>query len=198
MTRRRSFWIVQAREARVHAAIIAVVLWTMAVVTLMRPGPLDLFGNLKGGDFVHFYTLGHAAVARDAGVLYDGTALHARQAALVPASADAHYIPVYPPQTGLIFAPFTGEPYFWAAVAWAACVIGDLHSLRQGRMDGGCAGGAQRVAGGLRSRGLPAVLESRAARSNLCDAAHCIYRWRAGVHARASIRGRVVPWPAGR
>lgn len=123
MTRRRSFWIVQAREARVHAAIVAAVLWIMGVITLMRPGPADAFGNLKGGDFVHFYTLGHVAVAADAGVLYDGIALHARQAALVPASSDAHYIPVYPPQTGLIFAPFTGEPYLWAAVAWAACVL---------------------------------------------------------------------------
>jgi len=140
MTRRRSFWILQSREARVHAAIVASVLWIIAIVTLIRPGPVDAFGNLKAGDFVHFYTLGQVAAARDAPVLYDGIGLHARQAALVPASEDAHYVPVYPPQTALIFAPFAGETFLWAALAWAACVIavyilcgGGLDSREAGR-----------------------------------------------------------------
>ena len=123
MQRRRSFWIVQAREARVHAAIVAVVLWTMAVVTLIRPGPFDAFGNVKGGDFVHFYALGHVALSGDAGALYDKVALHDLQSALVPASATEHYDPAYPPQVALLFAPFARMPFFWAFLAWAAGII---------------------------------------------------------------------------
>ncbi|HVQ40758.1 MAG TPA: glycosyltransferase family 87 protein [Vicinamibacterales bacterium] len=123
MPRRRSFWIVQAREARVHAAIVAAVLWAIGVVTLLRPGPLDAFGNLKGGDFVHFYALGHVALARDAGGLYDRVALHDRQTALVPASRTEHYDPAYPPQVALLFAPFARAPFLWAFLAWAACIV---------------------------------------------------------------------------
>jgi hypothetical protein len=123
MPRRRSFWIVQPREARVHAAIVAAVLWIIGIVTLLRPGPLDAFGNLKGGDFVHFYALGHVALARDAGGLYDRVALHDRQTALVPASGTEHYDPAYPPQVALLFAPFARAPFLPAFLAWAGCII---------------------------------------------------------------------------
>ena len=123
MPRRRSFWIVQAREARVHAAIAAAVLWIIGVVTLLRPGPLDAFGNLKGGDFVHFYTLGHVALARESGALYDKVALHELQSGLVPASATEYYDPAYPPQVALLFAPIARLPFLWAFMAWAGCIV---------------------------------------------------------------------------
>ena len=113
-----------APEARVHASIVAGVLWTVAAASLLTPGSRDPFNTLKGGDFVHFYTLGDSALARSPSLLYDEAALHARQVALVPASANDRYIPVYPPHTGVLFAPFAALPYAWAFLAWSVCVAG--------------------------------------------------------------------------
>jgi hypothetical protein len=109
-----------SREARAHAAIVAVVLWALAAVLLLRPGPRDLFGTLKGADFVHFYTLGHLALRRDAPTLYDAAAQYVEQVRLVPASVGDQFVPIYPPQTALLFAPFALLSYPWGACLWAA------------------------------------------------------------------------------
>src|SRR5512141_794089 len=100
---RRSLWVMSSREAFVHAAMVAVVLWALAALMLVRPGPRDPFGTLKGADFVHFYTLGELARRGDAARLYDAAALYSEQLRLVPASAGDHFVPIYPPQTGLLF-----------------------------------------------------------------------------------------------
>jgi hypothetical protein len=117
---RQPLWAVSAKEARVHASILAAVLWGLAAVMLLRPGPLDGLGKVKGADFVHFYTLADAGLRGDSAILYDRAALHRRQTELVPASAGDEFVPIYPPQTALLMSPLARLPYGTAALAWAA------------------------------------------------------------------------------
>jgi alpha-1,2-mannosyltransferase len=118
--RSRPFWAVQYREARGHAMILAGVLWiAAAVLILSTPGYRDALGKLKGADFVHFYTLGRIALTGRAPALYDMAAQHQLQVRLVPASARDAFLPVYPPQTALLFAPFALFSYVVAALMWA-------------------------------------------------------------------------------
>ena len=111
---------VSLREARVHAAIFAIVGWAgVALSVLAGSGDRSIFGPMKWGDFVHFYTIGRIALERDVSVLYDAGRQHDRQAALVPESAPDYYVAPYPPQTAMLLAPLSGLPYHLAAVVWA-------------------------------------------------------------------------------
>src|SRR5687768_10581733 len=104
------------REARVHALIFAAVGWMgVGIFLLAGPGDRSVFGPMKWGDFVHFYTIGRIALDRDVTVLYDADLQHARQVGLVPASAPDLYVAPYPPQTAMLLAPFSRLPYHWAA-----------------------------------------------------------------------------------
>ncbi len=117
----RSLWAMRYREARGHAVILACLLWLAAAVIVgAGPGRRDLFGHLKGTDFVHFYTLGRIALHGPVAALYDGSAQHQLQSQWVPESESDSYVPVYPPQTALLFALFAWLPYGAGALAWAA------------------------------------------------------------------------------
>ena len=116
----RRFWSLTASEARAHARIAAVVLWVTALVILIGGTTYrDPFDQLKWTDFVHFYTLGHIARNGPVADLYNPQTQYQHQVAVVPASAPEHYLPVYPPQVALIFAPLGNLPYHVAAVLWA-------------------------------------------------------------------------------
>jgi hypothetical protein len=112
-------------QAKAHATIAAAICWlgVFAFVGL-GAGNRSIFGPLKWSDFVHFYTLGDIARTHDSSLLYDAAGQHARQAALVPASADDGFIPVYAPQTALLFAPLSQLPYFAAGLVWALVTMG--------------------------------------------------------------------------
>jgi hypothetical protein len=111
---------ISLREARVHAGIFAAVGWLGVTIFLVAgSGDRSVFGPMKWGDFIHFYTIGQIARERDVSLLYDTDRQHARQVELVPASAPDLYIPPYPPQTALLFAPFSLLTYHWAAMVWA-------------------------------------------------------------------------------
>lgn len=129
----RPFWALSAREARAHAFVACLALWIIAAwFVVAAPGPRDRFGQLKGSDFVHFHTIGRVAVERDAGLLYDAEALSARQLAHVPASRGDRYLPVYPPQVALFFAPIAVAPYATAAVLWALLTLAGYLGLTWG------------------------------------------------------------------
>ena len=120
MTRSRGFWSLSASEVRAHARIAAAVLWVTALVILLGGSTYrDPFDQLKWTDFVHFYTLGHIARNGPVSDLYNPPTQYEHQVARVPASAKEHYLPVYPPQTALVFAPLGNLPYHVAAVLWA-------------------------------------------------------------------------------
>jgi hypothetical protein len=121
---RRSLWSIRYREARGHAVILACISWlAAAVIVFGRPGDRDLVGHLKGADFVHFYTLGHIALSRQYPQLFDQQAQHELQAQLVPDSSGDLFVPIYPPQTALIFAPFAMFSYGIAALLFAAANV---------------------------------------------------------------------------
>jgi alpha-1,2-mannosyltransferase len=97
---------------------LAVCLWSIYVWNIATPGLHDRNGNLKGTDFLHFYTLGSLAVAHRGGDLYDMKAQAALAAQRVPAAAGIRYLPLYPPQVSLLFAPLAHLPYGWALAVW--------------------------------------------------------------------------------
>jgi hypothetical protein len=124
-------WLTSKR-LRAHALLLALTIWALYLWTITTPTLLDRNGNLKGTDFLHFYTLGSLAVAHRGGELYDMEAQSALAARRVPSAAGLHYLPLYPPQVSLVFAPLAHLCYGWALALWwfstaliyAACCYG--------------------------------------------------------------------------
>jgi len=85
---------------------------------MATPGLRDRNGNLKGTDFLHFYTLGSLAIEHRGQDLYDINAQGAIAAAHVPEAAGIRYLPLYPPQVSILFAPFAHLSYGWALASW--------------------------------------------------------------------------------
>lgn len=112
-----SYWLT-ARRLRAHATILAVCLWSVYVWNLSTPGLRDRSGNLKGTDFLHLYTLGSLAAEHDGADLYDMNAQAALVARRVPSAAGLRYLPLYPPQVSIFFAPLAQLSYGWALAVW--------------------------------------------------------------------------------
>jgi alpha-1,2-mannosyltransferase len=122
--RHRSFWAVGYREARGHAILCGLLMWAVAIgFAVSGRGYRSIAGPLKGADFVHFYTLGRTALAGRADQLYDADAQYRRQTALVPDSNGDQFVPVYPPQTALLFAPFSVWSYGASLALWEFTTI---------------------------------------------------------------------------
>ena len=49
------------KKLRRYLAIVAVTMWTVWLVDMSGPGPLDRLGKVKGTDFLHFYVMGSIA-----------------------------------------------------------------------------------------------------------------------------------------
>ena len=107
-----------ARRLRAHGAILALCLWSLYVWTLATPGLRDRNGNFKGTDFLHFYTLGSLAIAHRGADLYDMNAQATLAAQRVPEAGGLRYLPLYPPQVSILFAPFAHLSYEWALALW--------------------------------------------------------------------------------
>jgi hypothetical protein len=110
-------WI-HGRRLRVYAIILALCLWSVYGWNVATPGLSDRNGNLKGTDFSHLYTLGSVALAHRAADLYDADAQAALTARRIPAAAGIRYVPMYPPQVSIFFAPLAALPYGTALVIW--------------------------------------------------------------------------------
>lgn len=109
-----------AKRLRAHGMIIALALWVVYGWNLSTPGLRDRGGNLKGTDFLHFYTLGLLADSRDATHLYDTNAQSTLAARHAPEAEGLRYLPLYPPQVSIFFAPLARLPYGWALISWWA------------------------------------------------------------------------------
>ena len=121
MTRR--LWSVSAAELRGQLILLAITTWVIAAFNVLTPGMHYRAGQIKGADFLHFYVLGHMAAEGRSDVLYDAGELRIEQTRLVPASGDRWFVPIYGPQTALIFAPFARLPYLCAAFCWALVTV---------------------------------------------------------------------------
>lgn len=109
------------KRMRAHGTVLAVCLWSLYVWNLSTPGLLDRNGNLKGTDFLHFYTLGSLAVTYRGADLYDMNAQAALAAQRVPEATGIRYLPLYPPQVSILFAPLSHLSYGWALILWWSC-----------------------------------------------------------------------------
>jgi len=115
---------------RAHATLLLIGLWGGAAVLLATPGLIARNGQPKGGDFVHFWTMGRLLHEGQAAALYDAAAFDGLVARELPDARVLHYLPVYAPQTALLFQPLGALPYFTAWFIWtllsllvyAACI----------------------------------------------------------------------------
>lgn len=106
------------RRLRAHGTILALCLWSLYAWNLATPSLLDRNHNLKGTDFLHFYTLGLVAEHHSAAKLYDMHAQGTLAEQRVPEAAGIRYLPLYPPQVSLLFAPMAHLSYGWALIVW--------------------------------------------------------------------------------
>jgi hypothetical protein len=112
-------WLTPKR-LRAHGLLLALGLWSVYTWNMAAPGLLDRARNLKGTDFLHFYTLGSLALEHRGVDLYNIKAQSELAAQRVPAAAGIEYLPLYPPQVSILFAPFARLPYPWALTFWLA------------------------------------------------------------------------------
>jgi alpha-1,2-mannosyltransferase len=110
-------WIT-AKRLRVHGLILALCLCSVYTWNMATPGLLDRGGNIKGTDFLHFYTLGSLALSHRGADLYNPEAQSQLAAQRVPIATGIHYLPLYPPQVSIFFAPFARLPYPSALILW--------------------------------------------------------------------------------
>ena len=141
-------WIT-AKRLRVHGLLLALSLWSVYAWNVATPGLFDRAGNLKGTDFLHFYTLGSLALAHRGADLYNMSALSQLVAQRVPAATGIRYLPVYPPQVSILFAPFAHLSYPCALVLWLT-----LSSL----IYGACIYVLWRICPNLRNYGLTVLV----------------------------------------
>jgi hypothetical protein len=121
-------WLTSKR-LRAHGILLAATLWALYIWTIATPGLRDRNGNLKGTDFLHFYTLGSLAIEHRGADLYDVNAQARLAGQRVPEAAGIRYLPLYPPQVSLLFMPFAHLSYeralalwwFFSAVVYALC-----------------------------------------------------------------------------
>ncbi len=110
-------WLTRKR-LRAHGTLLALCLWSLYVWNVATPGLRDRHGNLKGTDFLHLYTLGSLAVDHRGADLYDVKAQAALAEERVPDATGIRYLPLYPPQVSMFFAPLAHLSYRWALVLW--------------------------------------------------------------------------------
>ncbi len=101
--------------------MLALSLWAVYVWTLATPGLRDRNGNFKGTDFLHLYTLGSLALTHRGADLYNMNAQAALAAQRLPEATSIYYLPLYPPQVSIFFAPLARFSYGWALVVWWVC-----------------------------------------------------------------------------
>src|SRR5437867_7284453 len=102
---------------------MAVCLWSIWLMDMSRPGPIDRLGKIKGTDFVHFYVLGSVAYEREWTQLYDIRAQYARTMRIVPEPSATVFVPIESPQTALLMAPLAMLPYNSALFVWVSIII---------------------------------------------------------------------------
>src|SRR6266545_1999393 len=112
------------RRAKLRSMVLVGILWSAAIaVAVMGASARGVSHSKRVADFVHFYTLGYLASSHQVSTMYDAAALREAHIALVPTSAAHVFPPVYPPQVGVLFAPFSMLSYEHALLLWNALTV---------------------------------------------------------------------------
>ncbi len=106
------------RRLRAHGLLLALTIWSLYIWTVATPTLRDRNGNLKGTDFLHLYTLGSLAMSHRGADLYNIDAQAALAAQRVPDARGIRYLPLYPPQVSILFAPLAHLSYGCALAIW--------------------------------------------------------------------------------
>ena len=107
------------RRVRAHALVLMLMMWTVFAWDYSITGVRDRAGQIKGADFLHFYTIGLLAREHRGGDLYNMAAQAATAQAHIPEAAGVRYLPLYPPQVSLLFAPLASFEYGPALFLWS-------------------------------------------------------------------------------
>jgi hypothetical protein len=141
-------WIT-AKRLFAHGLILAASLWSVYAWNMSTSGLLDRGGNLKGTDFLHLYVIGSLAGEHRGADLYSMPAQTELAAQRVHAAAGIRYLPLYPPQVSLFFAPFARLPYPRALALWLGVSV---------VIYGACCFAVWRVCPALRGHGLTVLI----------------------------------------
>jgi hypothetical protein len=114
--------LIGLKRVQGYATVVAGCLWTIWLLDVCVPGPLDRLGKVKGTDFLHFYVIGAMARESRNDLLYDARAQYDRSRSVVPGSHD-FYLPVESPQTALVISPLTRYPYTAALALWLFAIV---------------------------------------------------------------------------
>ena len=95
-------------------------LWAVAIIDAATPTWQLRTGQIKGTDFVHFYTLARIGLQDKPGAFADLEAQRVLQLAVRPESRNDWYPPAYGPQVAVLLAPLGLLSYGAALVAWLA------------------------------------------------------------------------------
>ena len=112
------------RRLRAQAIVLALCLWSVCAVDLATPGRFDRAGNIKFQDFIQFYVSarlmaqGRSSQLFDHQVTFDDLRRIVYQTSDLPPTR-VRLPPVYGPQVGLLFVPFTRLSFPVAAPIWA-------------------------------------------------------------------------------
>ncbi len=117
LLREFSAWLT-LRRITAHGAIAASIIWLMFAFNETTHGLLDRVGNLKGTDFLQFYLAGTFARTYRIAKMYGVSQFAAETARAVPGVHGWNYLPVYPPQTALLFWPLSYPSYLAAFAIW--------------------------------------------------------------------------------
>ena len=111
---------IDERELRVHAALVACVLFMMAALSLVGAGSPAHFRKPTFPDFAQFYAGARMLAAGDVGLLYVPREFLRALAASVPWTHETLFPPVYPAHVYAAFAPLARLPYGIAALLFTA------------------------------------------------------------------------------
>src|SRR3979411_1936857 len=114
-----------AKRLRAQGLVLSLCSWSIYVWDISAAGLRDRNGLIKGTDFVHLYTLGLLALARRGADLYNMES----QTALVQrilGVPNIVYLPLYPPQVSIFFAPLARLSYGCGLVISLAVVAVNL------------------------------------------------------------------------
>ena len=110
--------VLRPSRLRNHLAVFATVLWASALVDAWTPTITLRTGQVKGTDFLHFYTLALIGATGHASLFANSEFVRTVQVTAVPESAYAIYPPAYGPQVSLLLAPLGHLSYQVALLTW--------------------------------------------------------------------------------
>lgn len=112
------------RELTGQLLALGLALWAVAIANAATGTPYLRSGQIRGTDFVQFYTLGRLAATGQLSRFDDFDTIRRTQLAAVPEATNVYFPPVYGPQVPLALAPLGRMTYGLALALWVSVSAG--------------------------------------------------------------------------